>query len=138
MMIKRIDWNKLIIFIAIIPWLLNSCRDIENRKNASLKLWYNQPANAKAIDNPYTWKDDPEWLKALPLGNGSLGVMVFGDVDYERIQLNEETMWSGSHDDNDNPDAYPALGKIRELLFKGKYKEAAELTQKTQICKGLG
>lgn len=103
-----------------------------------LKLWYKQPANAQVPDDKNGWKDDPEWLKALPLGNGSLGVMVFGDVNKERIQLNEESMWSGSPDDNDNPEAFKSLGKIRQLLFEGKYKEATDLTNETQICNGKG
>ena len=64
--------------------------------------------------------------------------MVFGDVNLERLQLNEKSLWSGSPDDNNNPDAYASLDKIRELLFKGKYKEATELTLKTQVCKGAG
>ncbi|MFV0591771.1 MAG: glycosyl hydrolase family 95 catalytic domain-containing protein [Draconibacterium sp.] len=103
-----------------------------------LKLWYNKPADAMVKDNPFIGKDDPEWLKALPLGNGSMGVMVFGDVNNERIQLNEESMWSGSLDDNDNPEAREAQQEIRRLLFEGKYKEATDLTNKTQICKGAG
>ncbi len=103
-----------------------------------LRLWYQQPADATVQDNPNGWKDDPEWLSALPIGNGSLGAMVFGDVNYERIQLNEESMWSGSPDENDNPEAYPAQEKIRELLFQGKFREATELTNRTQICKGAG
>lgn len=103
-----------------------------------LKLWYDAPADASVQDSPNGWKDDPEWLKSLPLGNGSLGVMVYGDVNRERIQLNEESMWSGSPDDNDNPEAYAAQDKIRQLLFEGKYKEATELTNSTQVCKGEG
>jgi alpha-L-fucosidase 2 len=118
--------------------LFGSCQKSETTNKPALKLWYKQPANATVTDNPYRGKDDPEWLKALPLGNGSLGVMVFGDVNRERIQLNEESMWSGSPDDNDNPEAFPALGKIRELLYRGNYKAAVELTQQTQICKGQG
>jgi len=104
----------------------------------SLRLWYDQPANASMRDDPNGWKDDAEWLKALPLGNGSLGAMVFGDVNKERIQLNEESMWSGSKDDNDNPNAFQYLDSIRTLLFKGKFREATELTNRTQICKGVG
>lgn len=103
------------------------------------KLWYNQPADASIPDDKNGWKDDAEWLKALPLGNGALGAMVFGDVNRERIQLNEESMWSGSYQaDNDNPAAYLAQAEIRKLLFAGKYKEATALTQETQICNGLG
>lgn len=75
---------------------------------------------------------------ALPLGNGSLGAMVFGDVNKERIQLNEETMWSGSPQESDNPRAAVHLDKIKELLFAGKYKEATELTNRIQVCTGLG
>jgi len=103
-----------------------------------LKLWYKSPANASISDSPNGWKDDAEWLKALPLGNGSLGLMVYGDVNKERIQLNEESMWSGSPDDNDNPKAFESQKEIRKLLFEGKFKEATELTNKTQICKGKG
>ena len=117
--------------------LLTSCvQDQEIKQH--LKLWYNLPADASVPDDPNGWKDDPEWLKALPLGNGSLGLMVFGDVNKERIQLNEESMWSGSPDDNDNPEAFPAQNEIRKLLFEGKYKEATELTNSTQVCKGAG
>ncbi|KAB7728690.1 glycoside hydrolase family 95 protein [Rudanella paleaurantiibacter] len=103
-----------------------------------LKLWYKTPANAQIADVDNGWKDDPEWLKALPLGNGSLGAMVFGDVNRERIQLNEESMWSGSPDDNNNPNSFAAQAEIRKLLYAGKYKEATELTDKTQISKGAG
>lgn len=110
-------------------------QDISTHTN---KLWYQQPANAAAIDDKNGWKDDQHWLSALPLGNGSLGAMVFGDVNKERIQLNEESMWSGSPDDNDNPAAFPAQSRIRELLYQGKYKEANKLTAQTQICKAHG
>ena len=127
----------MILIIALLI-ICGACQNPGSAHKPHLKLWYQQAADATATDNPYAWKDDPEWLKALPLGNGSLGAMVFGDVNMERIQLNEESMWSGSPDDNDNPDAYPAQAEIRKLLFQGKYKEAIALTQKTQICKGAG
>jgi alpha-L-fucosidase 2 len=128
-----------ILYPIVLLFLLNSCSD-SAQKNASsrLKLWYNQPADASVADNPNGWRDDPEWLKALPLGNGSLGVMVFGDVHKERIQLSEESMWSGSPDENDNPEAPQHLDEIRRLLFEGKYREATELTNSTQICRGPG
>lgn len=104
----------------------------------ALKLWYDQPAGATIPDDKNGWKDDEHWLSALPLGNGSLGIMVFGDVHQERLQLNEESMWSGSPDDNDNAAARAALDTIRQLLFAGKYQEASVLTQQTQVCKGAG
>ncbi len=108
------------------------------QKKADLKLWYDKPANSQALDTQDPWQSDPEWLKALPVGNGFLGAMVFGDVNHERIQLNEKTLWSGSRDDNNNPNAAKTLNEIRQLLFEGKYKEASDLTAKTQVCKGPG
>ena len=127
------------LFLALLLLVFSSCTNkIEKLKQSDLKLWYSQPANASERDSPNGWKDDAEWLKALPLGNGSLGLMVFGDVNKERIQLNEESMWSGSYADNDNPDAFEEQDKIRKLLFEGKYKEATKLTNITQIAKGFG
>lgn len=123
---------------AILMMLALGCTLNEDTKQANLKLWYDEPADASVKDSPSGWKDDPEWIKALPLGNGSLGVMVFGDVNKERIQLNEESMWSGSRQESDNPNAFKAQAKIRKLLFDGKYKEASVLTNKTQICRGVG
>ena len=96
--------KKLILFFAAL--LFGTSIHGQERGGQPLKLWYDHPADATVQDTPYDWKDDPEWLKALPLGNGSLGAMVFGDVNKERIQLNEESMWSGSPSDNDNPDAF--------------------------------
>ncbi|MBT4397970.1 MAG: glycoside hydrolase family 95 protein, partial [Bacteroidetes bacterium] len=126
--------NRIILSLLLGTILLSCSTESQDH----LLLWYNQPACATEPDNPYSWKDNVDWLNALPLGNGSLGVMVFGDVNNERIQLNEESMWSGSVFDNDNPDAFEAQDKIRQLLFEGKFKEASELTNETQICKGAG
>ncbi len=129
---------RIIVTISLILGIASCDKANRADKKEVLKLWYQEPADATVIDNPDGWKDDPEWLKALPLGNGSFGAMVFGDVNKERIQLSEESMWSGSPDDNDNPDAYAAQATIRKLLFEGKYKEATKLTQQTQVCKGKG
>ncbi|HSO87685.1 MAG TPA: hypothetical protein VLQ91_14105, partial [Draconibacterium sp.] len=64
--------NQFSIFVISLI-LLMSCNLVETESEKSnLKLWYNQPANASLPDDPNGWKDDPEWLKALPLGNGSL------------------------------------------------------------------
>ncbi|MBC9932202.1 glycoside hydrolase family 95 protein [Chitinophaga qingshengii] len=107
-------------------------------QQSSLRLWYKSPASATTKDGGIQFKDDPAWLQALPLGNGNIGAMVFGDVNQERIQLNEKTLWNGSNGDNDNPEAAKYVPEIRNLLFQGKFKEATALTNKTQICKGAG
>lgn len=125
------------LLILILLFATASC-SVEKDNKSDLKLWYDTPADATAKDSPNGWQDDQHWLSALPLGNGSFGALVFGDVHYERIQLNEETMWSGSYQECDNPEAPKYLEKIKSLLFEGKYKEATELTNKTQVCKGLG
>lgn len=127
-----------VIHYFLISLFLLSCSTPQQEQSSSLKLWYESPADATVADSPNGWLDDAEWLKGLPLGNGSLGAVVFGDVAMERIQLNEETMWSGSPQDCDNPDAPQYLDKIRQLLFEGKYKEATELTNRTQVCTGQG
>src|SRR6185295_9452987 len=90
----------------------------------SLKLWYQQPAK--------------NWNEALPVGNGRLGAMVFGGALSERLQLNEDSLWSGAPQDADNPEALEALPKIRLLLFEGKYSEAQQMANHALICKGVG
>jgi alpha-L-fucosidase 2 len=91
---------------------------------ARLKLWYRQPAK--------------QWTEALPVGNGRLGAMVFGGVEKDRLQLNEKSLWSGSPQDADNPEALPALQEIRKLIFEGKYTEAEALAARKLVCKGAG
>ncbi len=72
------------------------------------------------------------------MGNGRIGLMPDGGVEKERILLNEITMWSGSQQDTDNPDALHALPHIRELLFEGRNDEAQRLMYRTFVCKGAG
>ena len=79
-------------------------------------LWYDRPAQV--------------WTEALPLGNGRLGAMVFGNPATEQFQLNEETIWAGRPNNNANPEAREWIPKIRELLWQGKYKEAQDLCTK--------
>ena len=76
-------------------------------------LWYRQPAK--------------EWVEALPVGNGRLGAMVFGGINQERIQLNEDSVWSGQPIERENPEALGNLPLVRELLFAGQYVEAEKL-----------
>ena len=127
--------RKIIIFLAL-PVLLSGVANGQSEK--PMRLWFNKPANASLADNKNGWINNEEWLKALPIGNGFLGAMIFGDVNKERIQLNEKSLWSGSHNDSDNPKAYPSLDEIRQLLWAGKYKEATELTNRSQVCQGAG
>lgn len=81
------------------------------------RLWYNKPAQL--------------WTDALPIGNGRLGAMVFGGVEQERIQFNEETLWTGEPRNYNRPNAYKQLDEIRNLLNQGNQKEAEALAEKT-------
>jgi alpha-L-fucosidase 2 len=87
---------------------------LEAKSQETLKLWYDKPAKV--------------WEEALPLGNGFIGAMVYGNPFRECIQLNENTIWAGSPYRNDNPEALNALPEIRKLIFEGKYKEAENLS----------
>jgi alpha-L-fucosidase 2 len=80
------------------------------------QLWYRQPAKL--------------WVEALPVGNGRMGAMVFGGVAHERIQFNEQTVWTGEPHDYAHPGAYRSLAAIRELLWAGKQKEAEDLAMR--------
>ncbi|MFT4076981.1 MAG: glycoside hydrolase family 95 protein [Asticcacaulis sp.] len=75
---------------------------------------------------PLLWYDKPagEWVEANPVGNGRLGAMVFGGIKRERLQLNEDTLWSGGPYNNVNPAAREALPVIRQMIFDGRYAEA--------------
>jgi alpha-L-fucosidase 2 len=87
-----------------------------------LKLWYNKPSGST-------------WENALPIGNGRLGAMIYGNVDTETVQLNENTVWSGSPNRNDNPLALDSLAEIRRLIFSGEQKKAEKLADKVIISK---
>ncbi|WP_236634461.1 glycoside hydrolase family 95 protein [Pedobacter antarcticus] len=83
-------------------------------QNTDLKLWYNAPA-------------ENVWEAALPVGNGRLGAMVFGNPGQEQISLNEASIWSGGPNRNDNPEALNALPEIRKLIFEGQYQQASKM-----------
>jgi len=80
-----------------------------------LTLWYRQPAR--------------QWVEASVIGNGRLGGMVWGGAACERIDLNEDTLWSGEPYDNVNPNGLAALPNIRALLVAGKNAEAKQLVE---------
>ena len=77
------------------------------------RLWYKEPAKI--------------WEEAMPLGNGRLGAMVFGNPVNERIQVNEESIWYGGPVNRNNPDLKKYLPQIRELIWGGEIKKAEEL-----------
>jgi hypothetical protein len=95
---------------------------------------------AHAAPDTALWFDKPatSFHSSLPIGNGRIGAMVFGGLDTERIVLNESSVWSGSIEDADRPDAHKALPEIRKLLLEGKNHEAEELVNKNFTCKGKG
>ena len=68
-----------------------------------------------------------EWVEALPIGNGSMGAMIFGGVETERIQFNEDTLWTGHPQDYQRPGAAEVLPELRQLLFEGRQKQAQDL-----------
>ncbi len=94
---------------------------VSAQNSADMKLWYTKPAG--------------QWVEALPVGNGRLGAMIFGDPANETIQLNENTVWAGQPNRNDNPDAREALPLVRKLIFEGKYQEAQDLVNQKFISK---
>ena len=100
--------NKLTSTITILLLLITFDSSAEE-----LKLWFRQPA--------------ANWNEALPIGNGRLGAMVFGGVENERLQLNEETIWSKGGMPIDKKNGYKYVPKIRKLLFEGKYVEAEKM-----------
>ena len=73
----------------------------------------------------------------MPIGNGRLGAMVFGDPDFELLQLNEDTLYAGSPYDPNNPEALKALPEARRLIFEGRYREAHELVGAKMMARPL-
>ena len=104
-------------------WTGLTVATIATAAEPDLKLHYDAPARV--------------WEEALPLGNGRLGAMVFGDPQHERFQLNEETVWGGSPYNNTNPAAREALPEIRRLIFEGRNREAQALCGPA-ICSPTG
>ena len=105
-------------FWAVFLLIHYSCSEQGTNRsvNEEMKLWYEQPA--------------AEWTEALPVGNGRLGAMVFGGIEKERIQLNEESLWAGEPINNNNPQASANLSLIQQLLLGGQIEEARILSEK--------
>ncbi|MEE6261911.1 glycoside hydrolase family 95 protein [Plantactinospora sonchi] len=90
-----------------------------------LALWYDEPAGT-------------DWLRALPIGNGRLGAMVFGNVDTERLQLNEDTVWAGGPHDPANPRGQATLAEIRRLVFANQWTQAQDLINQNMLGNPVG
>jgi alpha-L-fucosidase 2 len=91
----------------------------------NLKLWYKQPTGNN-------------WTSALPIGNGFVAAMVYGNVASDTFKLNEGTVWSGSPHRNDAPNALANLLEVRRLIAEGKNAEAQDLAQKNWLTKANG
>jgi alpha-L-fucosidase 2 len=83
------------------------------KTDSQLKLWYKSPASV--------------WEEALPVGNGRLGAMVFGNPVNEKLQINEESIWAGSKINNNNPAALKALPSLQKALFESRFKDAFKI-----------
>lgn len=110
--------SRLCIIVCLLINIFSSAQ-----KGGKYKLWYDKPAR--------------QWVEALPLGNGRLAAMVYGDPSKEKLQLNESTFWSGGPSRNDNPDGPKVLDSIRYYLFNGNYKRAQILADKGLTAKTL-
>ena len=88
-----------------------------------LSLWYRRPA--------------AQWVEALAIGNGRLGAMVFGGIERERLQLNEDTLWAAGPYDPSNTNALAALPEARRLVFAGRYREAEKFIQANMMARPL-
>ena len=95
--------------IKTVPLLLSLIFCAFASANDDLRLWYDKPA--------------VQWEDALPIGNGHMGAMVFGGVVDERIQFNEDTLWTGNPHDYVRDGAGDVLDEIRKLVFEKREKE---------------
>ncbi|HBQ83123.1 MAG TPA: glycoside hydrolase, partial [Bacteroidales bacterium] len=105
--------------LFILSIFLAACNRSSEIPDNSLKLWYKQPAAV--------------WEEALPVGNGRLGAMVFGDPVNERLQINEESIWAGSKINNNNPNALKSLPLLQKALFESRYKDAFGIADKNLL-----
>ena len=104
---------RIVLMISLL--LFKTSPGYSQQSSAPLKIWFTKPADS--------------WNEALPVGNGRLGAMIFGGIENERVQLNEESVWTGNPRWDANPNGRENLPKVRKLLFEGKYSEAEKLAQ---------
>lgn len=101
------DKNSLLLVVVLFFATANA-----QNSQSKERLWYKEPAT--------------KWMEALPVGNGRLGAMIFGQPINERIQLNEDSMWPGGPDWGDSKGTPEDLVYIRQLLKEGQYHKADE------------
>ncbi len=110
--------------VTILLVLVSGCMEEKpaTYQSSEYHIWYNEPP--------------ADWNEALPVGNGRLGAMIFGDVNRERLQLNEESVWcrKGTYEDRQGAGSLP---RIRDLLFDGHYKAAEQLATQTLMAERL-
>ncbi|MDO5608420.1 MAG: glycoside hydrolase family 95 protein [Capnocytophaga sp.] len=100
----------------------------------SIATAWTQPSDISLVfDRPAS-----HFTESLPVGNGRLGAMVFGKTDIENIVLNEISLWSGGHQEADDPEAHTYLKEIQSLLLEGRNLEAQAILQKHFVAKGKG
>jgi alpha-L-fucosidase 2 len=109
-----------ILLLSAMPLLASDLQSVPSETT----IWFDAPAK--------------DFTESSPMGNGRLGAMMFGGVNEERIVLNESSLWSGSPQDADRPDAYKVLPKIRRLLLEDKNPEAEALVNANFTCQGPG
>lgn len=122
--LKEIGRNIFRSYVAVLLLLLAACDMPDVKTDNKVAYHFAEPAHI--------------WEETLPLGNGRLGMMPDGGVGKENILLNEISMWSGSKQNTDNPQAVMSLATIRRLLFEGRNDEAQELMYRTFVCGGAG
>lgn len=102
----------------------SEAEDAATPEASRLALWYDEPAS--------------QWLEALPLGNGRLGTMVFGGIDTELLQLNEDTLWAGGPYEPANPKGLANLPEIQRRVFAGEWNSAQDLINSTFLGNPVG
>ena len=110
-------------YLGILIAILLCTSNVSGQIDKELKLWYDHPAES--------------WMtEALPIGNGYMGAMIFGGIEEEHIQFNEETLWTGGkgewdeYNGGNRENAHKHLPEVRRLLDAGKYDEAHKLANK--------
>ncbi|MBN2376369.1 MAG: glycoside hydrolase family 95 protein [Sedimentisphaerales bacterium] len=111
---KKIGRIGLLLLIAL--FCLQGLTSCTETKQQPYCLWYSSPAS--------------EWNEALPVGNGSMGAMIYGKTTEESIQFNEDTLWTGHPEDYQHQGASEVLPKLRQLLLEGEQDQAEQLASR--------